>query len=205
VGYQTHRHGWGGRLAERPQVARLTPQGRLLLVERITQQGWKVAQAAQAGGLSTSRAHHWLARCRCGGAAALADRSSAPQPCRNRISAERIAEIEGRRLSGPTIARQLGVPVSTVGKVLRRLGLGKLSALEPKAPVVRYQRERPGELIHIDVKKLGRIEAAGHRGRRRCGSLWLRASSRGAVLIHVDCHNGIAARFPLNLNQASSL
>ena len=146
--------------------ARLTPQGRLLLVERITQQGWTVAQAAQAGGLSTRRAYHWLARYRCGGAAALADRSSAPQRCRNRTSSERIAEIEDRRrqrLSGPAIARQLGMPVSTVGKVLRRLGLGKLAALEPKPPVVRYQRERPGELIHIDVKKLGRIEAVGHR------------------------------------------
>ena len=146
--------------------ARLTPQGRLLLVERITQQCWSVTQAAQAAGLSTSRAYHWLARYRCGGVAALTDRSSAPQRCSNRTSAERVAEIEGlrrRRLSGPVIARQLGMPVSTVGKVLRRLALGKLAALEPKPPVVRYQRERPGELIHIDVKKLGRIEAVGHR------------------------------------------
>ena len=148
------------------QNARLTPQRRLLLVERITQQGWTVVQAAQAAGLSTSRAYHWLARYRCGGAAALADRSSAPQRCRNRTSPERVVEIEHRRrqrLSGPTIARQLGMPVSTVGKVLRRLGLGKLGVLEPKPPVVRYQRERPGELIHIDVKKLGRIQAIGHR------------------------------------------
>jgi hypothetical protein len=68
-----------------------------------------------------------------------------------------------QRLSGPAIADQLGMPVSTVGKVLRRLGLGKLAALEPKPSVVRYQRERPGELIHIDVKKLGRIQAVGHR------------------------------------------
>jgi len=105
------------------QNARLTPQGRLLLVERITQQGWTVVQAAQAAGLSTSRAYHWLARYRCGGAAALADRSSAPQRCRNRTSPERVVEIEHRRrqrLSGPTIARQLGMPVSTVGKVLPR-------------------------------------------------------------------------------------
>jgi transposase InsO family protein len=160
--------------------ARLTPQGRLLLVERITQQGWTVAQAGHSGGLSTSRAYHWLARYRCGGAAALADRSSAPQRCRNRTSSERVAEIERlrrQRLSGPTIARQLGMPVSTVGKVLRRLGLGKLAALEPKPPVVRYQRERPGELIHIDVKKLGRIEAVGHRitgdrRHRRRGAGW---------------------------------
>jgi transposase InsO family protein len=146
--------------------ARLTPQGRLLLVERITQQGWSVIQAAQAAGLSTSRAYHWLARYRGGGAAALADRSSTPQRFRNRTSAERVVEIERlrrQRLSGPAIARQLDMPGSTVGKVLRRLGLGRLMALEPKPPTVRYQRERPGELIHIDVKKLGRIEAVGHR------------------------------------------
>jgi transposase InsO family protein len=144
----------------------------LLLVERITEQGWTAAQAGQAGGLSTSRGYHWLARYRRGGAAALVDRSSAPQRCRNRTPAERVAEIERLRrqcLSGPAIARQLAMPVSTVGKVLRRLGLGKLTALEPKPPVVRYQRERPGELTHIDVKKLGRIAAVGHRitGNRR--------------------------------------
>ena len=77
-----------------------------------------------------------------------------------------MAEIERRRrqrLSGPAIARQLAMPVSTVGGILRRLGLGKLAALEPRPPVVRYQRERPGELIHIDTKKLGRIAAVGHR------------------------------------------
>jgi hypothetical protein len=89
--------------------ARLTPRGRLLLIERITQQGWRVPQAAQAAGLSTSRAYHWLARYRGAGAAALADRSSAPQRCRNRTSAERVVEIERlrrQRLSGPAIARQ---------------------------------------------------------------------------------------------------
>jgi transposase InsO family protein len=160
--------------------ARLTPQGRLLLVERVTHQGWRVPQAAHAAGLSTSRAYRWLARYRDGGAAALADRSSAPQRSGNRTAAERVTEIERlrrQRLSGPAIAQQLGMPVSTVGKVLRRLGLGKLTALEPKPPVVRYQRERPGELIHIDVKKLGRIEAVGHRitgdrRHRRRGAGW---------------------------------
>jgi transposase len=101
--------------------ARLTPQGRLLLVERITQQGWRVPEAARAAGLSTSRAYHWLARYLCGGASALADHSSAPQRCRNRTAAERVVEIERlrrQRLSGPAIARQLGTPVSTVGKLL---------------------------------------------------------------------------------------
>jgi hypothetical protein len=84
----------------------------------------------------------------------------------HKVPAERVAEIEHwrrHRLSGPAMACQLAMPTSTVGGILRRLGLGKLRALEPKPPVVRYQRARPGELLHIDTKKVGRIEAVGHR------------------------------------------
>jgi transposase InsO family protein len=146
--------------------ARLTPQGRLLLVQRVRNQGWTVEAAAGAAGLSERQAYRWLARYRTGGAAALIDRSSAPQHHPHQVPGARVAEIERwrrQRLSGPAIARQLAMPVSTVGSRLRRLGLGKLAALEPRPPVVRYQRERPGELIHIDTKKLGRIEAVGHR------------------------------------------
>ena len=146
--------------------ARLTPQGRLLLVQRVTQQGWTVTAAADAAGLSERRAYRWLARYRAGGTAALRDCSSAPRRCPHQLPAARVAAIEARRrqrLSGPAIARELGMPISTVGGVLRRLGLGKLAALDPKPPVVRYERERPGELLHIDSKKLGRIAAVGHR------------------------------------------
>jgi transposase InsO family protein len=152
--------------------ARLTPQGRLLLVQRVINHGWTVGAAAGAAGLSERQAYRWLARYRAGGTAALIDRSSAPQHCRHQVPAARVAAIERwrrQRLSGPAIARQLSMPVSTVGGRLRRLGLGNLAALESRPPVVRYQRERPGELIHIDTKKLGRIEAVGHRitGNRR--------------------------------------
>ena len=146
--------------------ARLTPAGRLLLVQRVEEQGWPVAAAASAAGVSERQGYCWLARYRGGGMAALADRSSAPHRCRHRTPAERVAEIEQlrrQRLSGPAIARQLGMPVSTVGGLLRRLGLGRLTALDPKPAIVRYQRQRPGELIHIDVKKLGRIDGIGHR------------------------------------------
>jgi transposase InsO family protein len=146
--------------------ARLTPQGRLLLVQRITDQGWTVAAAADAAGLSQRQAYRWLARYRDGGTAALSDRSSAPKRRPHQVPDGRVAEIERwrrQRLSGPAIARQLAMPASTVGGILRRLGLGKLATLEPKAPVVRYQRARPGELLHIDTKKLGRIAAIGHR------------------------------------------
>jgi transposase InsO family protein len=152
--------------------ARLMPQGRPLLVQRITKHRWTVGAAARAAGLSARQAYRWLARYRAGAATALDDRSSAPRCCRHKVPAERVAEIEHwrrHRLSGPALACQLAMPTSTVGGILRRLGLGKLRALEPKPPVVRYQRERPGELLHIDPKKLGRIEAVGHRitGARR--------------------------------------
>ena len=146
--------------------ARLTPQGRLLMVRRIEEQGWPVAAAAEAAGLSTRRAYHWLGRYRAGGERMLHDRSSAPARCRNPVPADRVAEIERlrrQRMTGPQIARQLAMPGSTVGLVLRRLGLGRLAALEPKPPIVRYERERPGDMIHLDIKKLGRIARPSHR------------------------------------------
>jgi transposase InsO family protein len=151
--------------------ARLTPQGRLLMVLRIEEEGWKVADAASAAGLSERRAYHWLARYRAGGEIALHDRSSTPARYRDPMPNTRDAEIERlrrQRMPGDRIARQLGLPRSTVGAVLRRVGLGRLKALDPTPPVVRYQRERPGELLHFDTKKLGRIEGVGHRitGRR---------------------------------------
>jgi len=146
--------------------ARLTPQGRLLMVLRIEDEGWKVADAAAAAGLSERRAYEWLKRYRAGGETALHDRRSTPARYREREPNPRDAAIERlrrQRMPGEQIARQLGLPRSTVGAVLRRLGLGRLKALDPPAPVVRYQRERPGELLHIDTKKLGRIDGVGHR------------------------------------------
>jgi len=148
------------------QNARLTPQGRRLLVRRVDELGWRMAEAAGVAGISQRQGYRWLARYRSGGAAALGDRSSAPGCCPHRIGAERITEITGlrrQRLSGPAIARQLGMSVSTVGAILRRLGLGKLTVLDAKPPIVRYERQRPGELIHLDSKKLGRIAGIGHR------------------------------------------
>ncbi len=146
--------------------ARMTPHGRALLVSRVRSEGWKVTDAAQAAGVSTRTGYKWLARHRSGGPEALQDRSSAPGHSAHRLAPAVVAMVEQfrrQRLSGPAIARQLGTPRSTVGAVLRRLGLGRLAALTPKPPVVRYQRERPGELIHIDTKKLGRIDGIGHR------------------------------------------
>ena len=145
--------------------ARLTPQGRALLVDRVRTDRWRVGDAAAAAGISLRQAFRWLARHRAGGELALQDRSSAPARCR-RTDADTVAAIERlrrQRRTGPQIARELGLPRSTVGVVLRRLGLGKLAALETKPKIVRYQREKPGELIHIDIKKLGRIDGVGHR------------------------------------------
>jgi transposase InsO family protein len=145
--------------------ARLTPSGRALLAQRVSS-GWTVKAAAEAGGVSLRTAHKWLGRHRLGGARRHHDRSSAPRRCPRRTSPQRLAQIlalRRQRLSGPQIARTLGMARSTVGLLLRRLGLGRLSQLEPKPPVVRYERAAPGELIHIDIKSLGRIAGVGHR------------------------------------------
>lgn len=153
--------------------ARLTPSGRALLVDRVSR-GWTASAAAQAAGVSVRTARKWIGRHRRGPSEDFIDRSSAPRRCPRRVSELRIAEIERlrrSRMSGPQIARALGMARSTVGLVLRRLGLGKLKHLEPKALVVRYERSRPGEMIHLDIKKLGRFNVEGHRitGDRRKG------------------------------------
>lgn len=151
--------------------ARLTEAGRALLVNRV-RSGWLVRAAAEAAGVSRRTAHKWLDRDRRGGERRLRDRSSAPRRSPRRTPAERIGEIERlrrERLSGPAIARLLEMARSTVGAILRRLGLGKLAALDPKPPVVRYERATPGELIHLDIKSLGKIARPSHRvtGNRR--------------------------------------
>ena len=150
--------------------ARTTPHSRLLMVRRVLEQKQPATRVAVDFGISERTVRKWLARWRAGGEPALNDRSSAPAR-RCRVPSEQVAAIEAlrrQRLTSPVIARRLGLPLSTVGSVLRRLGLGRLKSLGPPAPVVRYQRQRPGELVHIDTKKLGRIAGIGHRitGRR---------------------------------------
>ena len=146
--------------------ARMTVHGRVLLVKRIEEEGWRVSRAADAAGVSTRTAYKWLARYRSGGERALCDRRSTPCRTPHATPAWRIAAVEALRrvrMSGPAIARRLGLPRSTVGAILRRIGLGRLSALQERPPVVRYERAHPGELIHVDIKKLGRIDGIGHR------------------------------------------
>ena len=145
--------------------ARTTRLSRILMVQRLAS-GWSVAALAAAQGVTRRTVRKWRDRYAAEGEAGLIDRSSRPHRSPNRLSDERRDEIlalRRQRLTGPAIARRLHRPVSTVGCVLRREGLGRLGALDPKPTIIRYQRDRPGELIHIDIKKLGRIDGVGHR------------------------------------------
>jgi transposase InsO family protein len=152
--------------------ARTCPKSRRLLVDRVLIAGWSVTAAAAAAGVSERTAFRWLARWRAEGEAGLLDRSSAPHRIPHRTPHERATAIERLRrlwMTAAEIAEVLSMPLSTVSAVLRRIGLGKRSRLEPPEPPNRYERKRPGELVHLDVKKLGRIQVPGHRvtGNRR--------------------------------------
>jgi transposase InsO family protein len=152
--------------------AALSLNRRRLLVERVLEREWTMTKAAEAAEVSVRCARKWVGRYVVEGEAGLLDRSSAPhrQPTRTdeqRVQA--IAALRRLRFTGPEIAEVLGMALSTVSGILTRIGMGKLGRLGLE-PVERYERARPGELIHIDVKKLGRIEGgAGHRvtGKRR--------------------------------------
>ena len=146
--------------------SKLTPLGRLLLVQRIEGEGWPPAAAAEAQGVSRATAYKWLRRWREEGLAGLADRSSRPHRCPRRTAPDVEASILERRMAGRTgphrIGYELSVAPSTVHAVLRRAGLSRLCTLDgPTALPVRYVRSRPGELVHVDVKKLGRIPPGG--------------------------------------------
>jgi transposase len=154
--------------------APLGPKGRLTMVGRVVGRGWSLAEAAEAAGVSERTCSKWVARYRCEGQAGLLDRSSAPRSIAHRTPDERveaIAALRRLRMTGAEIALCLAMALSTVSAVLGRIGLGKLSRLEPPKPPNHYERRHAGELLHVDVKKLGRIPPgrAGHRihGQRR--------------------------------------
>ena len=152
--------------------ARLTLARRIELVRMITDQGLTKAQAACEAGVSAPTVRKWLGRYLAEGEAALKDHSSRPKSSPRSIrpqTALAIVELRRRRLTHAHIAASLGVSESTVGRVLRRGGLSRLRDLEPSEPIVRYEHEKPGDLVHIDTKKLGRIERMSHRitGNRR--------------------------------------
>jgi transposase InsO family protein len=150
--------------------AALSWSGRRLLVDRVLVQGWTLTAAAEAAGVSVRCARKWVGRYRLEGEAGLSDRSSAPLRVTNRTPNDRVAVIvllRQLRMTAAEIAETLSMPLSTVSVVLKRQGMGKLGRIGLEQPV-RYEHARPGELVHIDVKKLGRIEGgAGWRVRDR--------------------------------------
>src|SRR5437764_11146015 len=149
--------------------AALSLNQRRRMVGRVVEEGWSLTQAAEAAEVSDRTAAKWVARYRAEGEAGLLDRSSAPARVANRIDERRveaIAALRRLRFTGPELAELLDMPLSTVSGVLQRIGMGKLGRLGLE-PAQRYERARPGELIHIDVKKLGRIQ--GGAGKRVFG------------------------------------
>jgi transposase InsO family protein len=164
--------------------ARSCPNSRRLLVKRIEEGSWSLMVAAEAAGISERSARKWLSRWRAEGEAGLLDRSSAPKRIPSRLPADRLEAIEALRrlrMTAAEIAEVLGMALSTVSRWLARIGLGKRSRLEPPEPPNRYERKRPGELIHVDVKKLGRILVPGHRvtGNRRQRASRTRVGNQG--------------------------
>ena len=161
--------------------ARTCPASRALLVRRVHEQGWTVTGAARAFGISRTTAHKWLARHRATPGSGLFDRSSRPGRVAGRtprVWEDMVVLLRRTRMTGPQIARSLRMPPSTVARVLQRHGLERLSRLEPVEPANRYEHRRPGDLLHLDVKKLGRISGfhghriTGDRSRRRRGAGW---------------------------------
>ena len=146
--------------------AKTCPRSRSLLVTRVLSHGWSRREAAEAAGVSERTASKWLARYRLEGEASLLDRSWRPRRSPSQTSRERVAVIAALRrlrMTAAEIAEALLMPPSTVSALLGRIGLGRRSPLEPPKPPNRYERLRAGELLHIDVKPLARIAAAGHR------------------------------------------
>jgi transposase InsO family protein len=144
--------------------AALSLNKRRLLCRRVVEQEWTLTRAAEAAEVSVRCARKWVARYRAAGELGLLDRPSTPATVANRTCERRIqaiAALRRVRLTGPEIAETLAMPLSTISGILQRIGMGKLGRLGLE-PAERYERQRPGELIHIDVKKLGRIARPGH-------------------------------------------
>lgn len=184
--------------------AKLTPQGRLLLVERVVVLGWMPAQAAEAAGVSRATVYKWLRRYRDEGEAGLEDRPSTAHRCPHALPPSRVRKVLAarRRLKvGPhRLGPELGMARSTVYGILRRHGTSRLHHTDrPTATPIRYEKDRPGELLHVDVKKLGRIPpGGGHRvhGRRYRPN---RLRGLGYDYLHaaVDDHSRVAYVEPL--------
>jgi transposase len=167
--------------------ARLTPRGRGRIVGQV-ESGQTSEAVAEAAGVCPRTVRKWVDRYRREGLAGLQDRSSRPHRLRQPTPQAVVDEIERlrrQRWTRKQIAAETGVSPATVSRVLRRLGLNKLSALEPAEPIRRYEREKPGELIHLDIKKLGRIGSVGHRITGRYPGAVNRHHGIGWEFVHV--------------------
>jgi transposase InsO family protein len=183
---------------------RTCPSSRRLICRRVLEEGWTLGRAAEAAGCSERTASKWLRRYR-EGDQALLDRSSCPRRSPTRLSADRVRAIEALRrlrMTAAEIAEILSLPLSTVSLWLKRLGLGKRSRLDPPEPPNRYERRHPGELVHVDIKRLGRISArgAGHRVlghrasqyKRTLAGRRMRATGHEYVHVMIDDHSRLA-------------
>ena len=174
--------------------ARLTPKSRALLVERILDQGWTVAEASHAAGVSERTGWKWLARFREEGLAGLADRSSRPRRCRGTGVGTRrkIIKLRRARLTCRKIAGHVRRSRATIARIVKAAGLAQLRSLDaPPPPVVRYEYGEAGGLLHLDTKKLARIDGLGHRitGNRRGQK---RGLGYDFVHVCVDDHSRVA-------------
>ena len=174
--------------------ARLTYLRRLEMVQDMTEHGQSACEAAARQGVSAVTARKWLGRYLADGAAGLLDKSSRPEKSPRAIAehvALAIVELRRKLMLQAHIASYMGVSKATVSRVLRRAGLSRLSDLRPDEPVQRYEREHPGELVHIDIKKLGRFDKVGHRitGDRRQRA---RRIGWDYVFVAVDDHSRVA-------------
>jgi transposase InsO family protein len=178
------------------QNARLTPKGREEMARSVVDAGLSKAEAARRYHTTPKTVAKWVKRFRSEGVSGLRDRSSRPLSSPNQTALTTCAGVEAlrrQRYSGGQIAAELAISPATVSRILRRLGLNRLSALEPAEPVRRYERQRPGELIHIDIKKLGKFNDIGHRitGDRR-GQSNRRGVGWEYVHVCIDDHSRIA-------------
>jgi transposase InsO family protein len=197
--------------------AALSWSGRRVLAVRVLEQGWTLSAAAQAAGVSVRCGRKWVGRYRAEGEAGLCDRSSAPRRVANRTPDDRVAAIialRRLRMTAAEIAELLGMALSTVSVILKRSGMARLGRIGLEQPV-RYERERPGELVHLDVKKLGRIKGgAGKRidigFRRYTGTLTDAAGARRGTIgweyvhIAIDDYSRLAYAEVLNDEKATT-
>lgn len=172
------------------QNARSCARSRELLAERVKRQGWSLTAAAEASGMSVRRSREWLRRAEAG--ESLLDRSSRPLRSPRAVTSKEgaILSLRRERFTMRRIAELTEVSIATVSRICGRHGVSRLKSLEPPPPVIRYEHERPGDLVHLDIKKLGRFERAGHRvtGDRRINT---RHAGWEAMHVAIDDHSRV--------------